>query len=140
MPVELVMPHNHPILCRPLLLLPPVPPSIWVFSSESAVRIRWLEYWSFSFSIGPFVKHCLKQSATVTPGLLPETPRKLSVTVTTSALKKWDPDESRTGELSKVARLRSGRPVLRLQAGVRMRARDSSNAFTLDYKNKDVTV
>ena len=51
--VESVMPSSHLILCRPLLLLPPIPPSIRVFSSESALRMRWPEYWSFSFSISP---------------------------------------------------------------------------------------
>ena len=53
MSIESVMPSSHLILCRPLLLLPPVPPSIRVFSSESTLRIRWLKYWSFSFSIIP---------------------------------------------------------------------------------------
>ena len=47
------MPSNHLILCRPLLLLPPVPPSIRVFSNESTLRMRWPKYWSFSFSIIP---------------------------------------------------------------------------------------
>ena len=47
------MPSNHLILCHPLLLLPPIPPSIRVFSSESALRIRWPKYWSFSFNISP---------------------------------------------------------------------------------------
>ena len=51
--VELVMPSNHLILCRPLLLLPSVFPSIRVFSSESVLHIRWLQYWSFSFCISP---------------------------------------------------------------------------------------
>ena len=51
--VESVMPSNHLILCRPLLLLPPIPPSIRVFSNQSALRIRWPKYWSFSFSISP---------------------------------------------------------------------------------------
>ena len=45
------MPSSHLILCRPLLLLPPIPPSIRVFSSESTLRMRWPKYWSFSFSI-----------------------------------------------------------------------------------------
>ena len=45
------MPSSHLILCRPLLLLPPIPPSIRVFSNESTLRIRWRMYWSFSFSI-----------------------------------------------------------------------------------------
>ena len=47
------MPSNHLILCHPLLLLPPIPPSIRVFSNESALHIRWPKYWSFSFSISP---------------------------------------------------------------------------------------
>ena len=50
---ELVMPSSHLILCRPLLLLPSIPPSIRVFSNESALCIRWPKYWSFSFSISP---------------------------------------------------------------------------------------
>ena len=53
MPTESVMPSNHLILCRPLLLLPPTPPSIRVFSNESALRMRWPKYWSFSFNISP---------------------------------------------------------------------------------------
>jgi len=51
--VESVMPSSHLILCRPLLLLPPIPPSIRVFSNESSLRMRWPKYWSFSFSIVP---------------------------------------------------------------------------------------
>ena len=51
------MPSNHLILCRPLLLLPPIPPSIRVFSKESTLRMRWPQYWSFSFSISPFSEH-----------------------------------------------------------------------------------
>ena len=47
------MPFNHLILCRPLLLLPPIPPSIRVFSNESTLRMGWSRYWSFSFSIIP---------------------------------------------------------------------------------------
>ena len=47
------MPSSHLILCRPLLLLPPTPPSIRVFSSEPTLRMRWPKYWSFSFSISP---------------------------------------------------------------------------------------
>ena len=53
MSIESVMPSNHLILCRPLLLLPSVFPSIRVFSNESAFRIRWPKYWSFSFNISP---------------------------------------------------------------------------------------
>ena len=55
--IESVMPSNHLILCRPLLLLPSIFPSIRVFSSESALRIRWLKHWSFSFSISPSNEH-----------------------------------------------------------------------------------
>ena len=57
MSIESVMPSSHLILCRPLLLLPPVPPSIRVFSSESTLRTRWPKYWSFSFSIIPSKEH-----------------------------------------------------------------------------------
>ena len=51
--IESVMPSSHLILCRPLLLLPPVPPGIRVFSNESTLCMRWPKYWSFSFSIIP---------------------------------------------------------------------------------------
>ena len=57
MSIELVMPPSHLILCHPLLLLPPIPPSIRVFSNESAFRSRWPKYWSFSFSINPSYEH-----------------------------------------------------------------------------------
>ena len=50
-PIESVMPSSHLIVCRPLLLLPPIPPSIRVFSKEPTLRMRWPKYWSFSFSI-----------------------------------------------------------------------------------------
>ena len=52
-----VMPSSHLILCHPLLLLPPIPPSIRVFSNESTLCMRWLKYWSFSFSIIPSKEH-----------------------------------------------------------------------------------
>ena len=55
--IELVMPSSHLILCRPLLLLPPIPPSFRVFSNESTLRIRWPKYWSFSFSISSSKEH-----------------------------------------------------------------------------------
>ena len=57
MSIELVMPSSHFILCRPLLLLPPIPPSIRVFSSESTLHIRWPKYWSFSFNTSPSKEH-----------------------------------------------------------------------------------
>ena len=53
MSIESVMPSSHLILCHPLLLLPPIPPSIRVSSNESTLRMKWPEYWSFSFSISP---------------------------------------------------------------------------------------
>ena len=51
------MPSNHFILCRPLLLLPPIPPSIRVFSNKSTLHMRWPQYWSFSFSLSPSNEH-----------------------------------------------------------------------------------
>ena len=57
MSIESVMPFSHLILCNPLLLLPPVPPSIRVFSNESTLCMRWPKYWSFSFSISPSNEH-----------------------------------------------------------------------------------
>ena len=57
MPIESVMPSSHLILCCPLLLLPPIPPSIRVFSNESILLMRWPKYWSFSFSISPSNEH-----------------------------------------------------------------------------------
>ena len=57
MSIELVMPSSHLILCHPLLLLPPIPPRIRVFSNESTLCMRWPKYWSFSFSISPFSEH-----------------------------------------------------------------------------------
>ena len=55
--IESVMPSNHLILCRPLLLLPPIPPSIRIFSNESTLCMRWPKYWSFSFNISPSNEH-----------------------------------------------------------------------------------
>ena len=57
MSIELVMPSNHLILCRPFLLLPSIFPSIRVFSNESVLHISWPKYWSFSFNIGPSNEH-----------------------------------------------------------------------------------
>ena len=57
MSIKSVMPSSHLILCRSLLLLPSIPPSIRVFSNESALHIRWPKYWSFSFSICPSNEH-----------------------------------------------------------------------------------
>ena len=57
MSIESVMPSNHLILCHPLLLLPSIFPSSRVFSNESVLRIRWQEYWSFSFNISPSSEH-----------------------------------------------------------------------------------
>ena len=57
MPIESVIPSSHLILCHLLLLLPPIPPSIRVFSNESTLHMRWPKYWSFSFSISPSNEH-----------------------------------------------------------------------------------
>ena len=57
MSIESMMPSSHLILCRPLLLLPPISPSIRVFSNESTLRMRWPKYWSFSLSISPSNEH-----------------------------------------------------------------------------------
>ena len=57
MSIESVMPSNYLILCRPLLLLPPIPPSIRFFSNESTLRMKWPKYWSFGFSISPSKEH-----------------------------------------------------------------------------------
>ena len=57
MSIELVMPSSHLVLCRLLILLPLIPPSIRVFSNESTLRMRWPKYWSFSFSISPSNEH-----------------------------------------------------------------------------------
>ena len=62
MSIKWVIPCSHLILCRPRLLLPPIPPSIRVFSNESTLPMRWPKYWSFSFSISPSNEH---------PGLIP---------------------------------------------------------------------
>ena len=57
MSIESVTPSSHLILCHPLLLLPPIPPSIRVFFNESTLFIKWSKYWSFSFSISPYNEH-----------------------------------------------------------------------------------
>ena len=57
MSIESVMPSSHLNLCHPLLFLPPIPPSIRIFSSESTLHMRWPKYWSFSFSISPSNEH-----------------------------------------------------------------------------------
>ena len=57
MSIESVMPSNHLILCHPLFLLPPIPPSIRVFSNESTLCMRWPKYWNLSFSISPSNEH-----------------------------------------------------------------------------------
>ena len=78
MPIELVMPSSHLILCRPLLLLPPIPPSIRVFSNELTLRMRWPKYWSFSFSLSPFNEH---------PGLISSRVDQLDVLAVQGTLK-----------------------------------------------------
>ena len=63
MSIELVIPSNHLVLCHPLPLLPSIFPSIWVFSSESVLHIRWPKYWNFSFSISPSERLLLNHDA-----------------------------------------------------------------------------
>ena len=83
MSIESVLPSSHFILCHPLLLLPPILPSIRVFSNESTLRMRWPKYWSFSFSISPFKEHpglisfrmdwldlCISEMIDISPGNL----------------------------------------------------------------------
>ena len=78
MSIKLVMPSSHLILCHPLLLLPPIPPSIRVFSNESTLRMRWPKYWSFGFSISPSNEH---------PGLISFTMDWLDVLAVQGTLK-----------------------------------------------------
>ena len=78
MSIESVMPSSHLILCRPLLLLPPIPPSIRVFSNESTLHMRRPKYWSFSFSISPSNEH---------PGLISFRMDWLDLLVTTRTIK-----------------------------------------------------
>ena len=82
MSIELVMPSSHLILCHPLLLLPPIPPSIRVFSNESALRMRWPKYWSVSFSIIPSKEH---------PGLISFRMDWLDLLAVQGTLKKSSP-------------------------------------------------
>ena len=67
MSIELVMPSSHLILCRPLLLLSPIPPSIRVFSNESTLRMRWPKYWSFSLSLLKQGPHPIPHRTTLLP-------------------------------------------------------------------------
>ena len=64
MSIKSLMPFSHLILCHPLLLLPPIPPSIRVFSNESTHRMKWPKYWSFSFSISPYLLQLNKKKTT----------------------------------------------------------------------------
>ena len=81
MSVELVVPSLHLILCRPLFLLPPIPPSIRVFSNESTLCMWWPNYWSFSFSIIPSRKISISALLTM--------PKPLTVWITISCGKFW---------------------------------------------------
>ena len=86
---ELVMPSNHLILCHPLILLPPVPPSIRVFSNESTLRMKWPKYWSFTFII----------PSKEIPGLIPfrmDWLDLLAVQGTLKSLLQWVAKESDT--------------------------------------------
>ena len=78
MSIELVMPSNHLILCCPLLLLPSVLPSIRAFSNESALHIRWPEYWSLSFSISPSDEYSGLISFRIDPYLSLDSPKYIT--------------------------------------------------------------
>ena len=82
---ESVMPSSYLILCCPLLLLPPIPPSIRVFSDESTLHMRWPKYWSFSFSISPSSEH---------PGLVSFRMDWLDLLVVQGTLKSLPPHHS----------------------------------------------
>ena len=86
MSIESVTPSNHLILCRPLLLLPSIFPSIRLFSNESALRIRWPKYWSFSFNISPSSEH---------PGLLTFSSVQFSRSVVSNSLRPHESQHSR---------------------------------------------
>ena len=79
MSIESMMLSNHLILCHPLLLLPPIPPSVRVFSNESTLRMRWPKYWSFSFSISPINEH---------PGLISSQSKGLSRVFSNTTVQK----------------------------------------------------
>ena len=78
MSIQLVMPSSHLILCRPLLLLPPIPPNIKVFYNESTLHMRWPKYWNFRFSISPFKEY---------PGLVSFRRNRLDLLVVQGTLK-----------------------------------------------------
>ena len=107
MSINLVMSSNHFILCRPLLLLPSIFPSIRVFSSESILHIKWPNYWSFSFSISPSNEYsglisfridwfdllAVQTSRKTSISVLLTTPKPLTVWITTNCgkyLKRWE--------------------------------------------------
>ena len=80
MSIELVMPSSHLFLCRPLLFLPPIPPSIRVFPNESTLRMRWPKYGSFTFNIIPSKEH---------PGLISFRMDWLALLAVQGTLKSW---------------------------------------------------
>ena len=102
--IESVMPSSHLIFCRPLLLLPPIPPSIRVFSKESTLRMRWPKYWSFSLSIiqhllaGPNFFWVIKCAMPVLSALLhdpsSERLRNLSKVTQTGCVRVWTKPQS----------------------------------------------
>ena len=89
-----MMPSSHLILCRPLLLLPPIPPSIRNFSNESTFRMRWPKYWSFSFSISPSNEH---------PGLISSRMDWLHLLAVQGTLKSLQHHSSKAGILLRSA-------------------------------------
>ena len=105
MSIELVMPYSHLILCHPLIFLPPIPPSIRVFSNELTLHMRWPKYWSFSFSISPSNEH---------PGLISFRMKWLTLLAVQGTLKSLQHHSSKASILWCSAQL-SSKPVLQRQ-------------------------
>ena len=97
MSIKSVMPSNHLILCRPLLLLPSIFTSIRVFSNEFILRIRWPKYWSFSFSISPSNEYSRLISSNLWPPLyMKYNQMKIIMGVTRTCILKWHADIKKT--------------------------------------------
>ena len=94
--IKSVMPSSHLILCRPLLLLPPIPPNIRVFSNESALHLRWPKYWSFSFRIIPS-KEMRKYAAAKSLQSCPTPCDPIDVWQPTRLPRPWDSPGKNTG-------------------------------------------
>ena len=124
MSIESVMPSNHLILCHPLLLLPPIPRSIRVFSNESTLRIRWPKYWSFSFNTNPSMWASRLRMASVLMALYG---RKRSLACRGGGqLSCGTPPQAPTVRISKSAKQDPPRPATHRRHGVKGRAMKTS--------------